>query len=84
MLVEIEKLIKIKIPREELEGFAPLNNLPSRPEKPHKSSQRPSKSRSNSAKTAHTGNKRSNNKSVWNKQSRKKKVNKTPTRSSIG
>ena len=45
MLVEIERLIKKKIPREELDGFEPLNNLPesksdfkpskpSRPKKP--------------------------------------------------
>jgi ATP-dependent RNA helicase RhlE len=41
MLVEIERLIKKKIPREELVGFEPLNNLPEskgdfKPAKPNK------------------------------------------------
>ena len=44
MLVDIERLIKKKIPREELDGFEPLNNLPeskdvnrhSKPNKPKK------------------------------------------------
>lgn len=41
MLQEIERLIKMKIPREQIEGYEPINNLPEtsgnfRPKKPNK------------------------------------------------
>ena len=51
MLQEIERLIKMKIPREQLDGYEPLNNLPESsgdftPKKPHKPKKKKQSNRS--------------------------------------
>ncbi|MEM7358984.1 MAG: DEAD/DEAH box helicase [Pseudomonadota bacterium] len=50
MLVEIEKLIRKKIPREVLDGFEPLNNLPESPAKfTNSKKKKPKKKRPNTS-----------------------------------
>jgi ATP-dependent RNA helicase RhlE len=92
MLVEIERLIKKKIPREELVGFEPLNNLPEskgdvKPAKPNKPKKpgagrrgKPGGNRSQSGEKTDQDQKRSN----FSRRSKPQNKTAKPNKPSLG
>jgi len=73
MLLEIERLIKQKIPRVEVEGFDPLNNLPE-----SKSAKQPQQNQSNRNKKRKPG--KSNNSAEQNQNNNRPKRNRSRRR----